>query len=152
MPAWRSILFNRSTLMSPSCGFGMVSVIFPLSMYGCLPSWKGPENPSARRRTTNVRHETGPSLGITLLKLNPARHTWCFETRYWKTLSQTENEPPFKRGEEVFSALFKRFSSRPHAAKRLDFGVKTLSAVNHFVFCVREIGIDKVLNHKQYSR
>ena len=58
-PAWRRRRLSRPTPMSPSWGFGMMTVTSPRRIYGCLPPAYGPSNPSCRSRWTSALQLTG---------------------------------------------------------------------------------------------
>ena len=130
MPACFRILRSRSWRISPSCGFGIVTVKTPLIIYGCLPSWCGPSKPHFLIRSTKVRQETGESLGIIPYSKCV---TWNFEIRYWQIATKSENNPSFQSARKIFTAIFLCFSDGPDPTQFFYFSIKSLPFVNKFI-------------------
>ncbi len=143
IPAWRSKRTSRSWLIS-LCGFGIVRVIEPLVIYGCLPSWYGPLQPNFLIRATKTRRETGPSLGIYPLWFRFGGH---FKMRDGQAISEAIDEPPLQRRNQICATFFECMAGRPDPSQSLNLCVKTLSIVYHFVLGLRYRCIDKILNH-----
>src|SRR3989338_5539174 len=123
----------------------MVSVIEPLIIYGCLPSWYGPSKPNFLMRAIKTRRETGFSLGICLLEFCLGRHP---KTRNGQLIAQPKNKPPLQCVKQVGATFFKRTAGCPDSAKRFDFRVKTLSVVYHFISRLGKKRVYKILYHR----
>ncbi len=144
MSAWRRRRGKRSWLISVSCGFGIVSVIDPLIIYGCFPSWYGPAKPNFLKRTIKSRKEMGPSLGI---HLRCFCFSWYLKTRYGEAVTEAEDKPSFKRRKQIGARSSKSRAGSAHSAKLFNLSVETLPVVNHLVTGLREKLVYKILNH-----